>query len=81
MVAHLVEDLACEVVVPKPWGARWGPGGEEGTVREVGGLVGVVGGQGEGHNLEEGDLEAEVPVVVDQTDQGKEQGEEVGRHD
>lgn len=81
MVVHLVEDLACEVVVPKPWGARWGLGGEEGMVPEVGAPVEVVEGQGEGHNLEEGDLEAEAPVVVDRTDQGKEQGEEVCRHD
>lgn len=40
-----------------------------------------VGDQGEGHNPEEGGLEAGVPMVAGQTDQGREQGEEACRHD
>lgn len=81
VVGHLVEDLACEEVEPKPWGAQWGLGDEEGMVLGVGGPVGGVGGQGEGRNLEEGGLAVGVPLVAGQTDQGREQGEEACRRD
>lgn len=81
VVVHLVGDLACEEVEPKPWGAQWGLGDEEEMVLGVvGPVVGVV-GQGEGRNLEEGGLGAGVPLVAGQTDQGRELGEEACRRD
>lgn len=45
------------------------------------GLVEEEGDQGEGRNLEEGVLEAVVPLGVGQTDQGKERGEEACHFD
>lgn len=74
-------DLACVEVEPKPWGAQWGLGDEEGKVPGVGGPVEGAGDQGEGRNLEEGDLGAGVPLQAGQTDQGREQGEEACHHD
>lgn len=71
VVGHLVEDLACVEEEPKPSGALWGLGGEEGRVPEVvGPAVGVVDLE-EGRNLEEAVLGAAVPLVVDQTDRGR----------
>lgn len=81
VVVHLAGDLACVEVEPKPWGAQWGQGDVEGMVLGVAGPVEGVGGQGEGRNLEEGDLGAGVPLEAGQTDQGREQGEEAYRHD
>lgn len=81
MVVHLVGDLACVEVELKPWGAQWGLGGEEGRVLGVAGPVEGVGDQGVGRNLEEGGLEAGVPLVAGRTDQGREQGEEACHHD
>lgn len=80
-VVHLVGDLACVEVVPKPWAAQWGLGDEGGRVPEVAGPVEGVGDQGEGRNLEEEVLGARVPLEAGQTDQGREQGEEACHHD
>lgn len=80
VVVHLVGDLACVEVELKPWGAQWGLGGEEGRVLVEAGLVEGVGDQGVGHNLEEGGPGAGVPLEADQTDQGREQGEEACHH-
>lgn len=74
-------DLACEEGEPKPWGGQWGLEDEEGMVLGVVGPAVGVGAQGEGRNLEEGGLGAGVPLVAGQTDQGREQGEEVCPHD
>lgn len=52
-----------------------------GRVLEGVGPAEEVGDQVEGHNLEEVDLEAGVPVVAGQTAQGREQVEEAYRHD
>lgn len=52
-----------------------------GRVLEGVGPAEEVGDQVEGHNLEEVDLEAGVPVVAGQTAQGREQVEEACRHD
>lgn len=73
---HLVVDLACVVVEPKPLGVQLDLEDEEGRVLEVAGLVVVVEDQGEDHNLVEGDQEEVVPLVADQTDQEREQEEE-----
>lgn len=77
VVGHQEEDLANVVGEPKPVGAQWGLEDVEGKVLEevdpvegVGDLEGV-------HNLEVEDLGEEVQVEAGQTDQGREQGEEV----
>lgn len=81
MVVHLVGDLPCVEVEPKPLGVQWDLEDEEGRALEVADPAEEVGDQGEGHNLEEGGLGAVVPLVAGQTDQGKEQGEEACHHD
>lgn len=80
MAGHLVGDLACVEVEPKPLGGQWGPGDEVGRVLGVVGPAEGVEDQGEGRNLEEGGLGVRDPLVAGQTDQ-REQEEEVCRHD
>lgn len=81
VVVHLEGDLACVEVEPMPWGARWGLEDVEERVPVVVGPVEGVGDQEEGHNQEEGDLGARVPLEAGQTDQGREQGEAACHHD
>lgn len=81
VVVHLVGDLACVEVAPKPWGAQWGLGDVVGRAPGVAGPAEGVGDQEEGRNLEEGGLGAGVPLEAGQTDQGIEQGEEAYRLD
>lgn len=70
-MARLVEAQACVGEEPKPLEAQWVLGGEEGRGPAVEGPVVVVEDLGEGHNLEEEVPGAAVPVVADQTDQGR----------
>lgn len=81
VVALQEGDLACVEVVPKPWGGQLGLGGEVERVLVVGGLVGVVGDQEEGRNLEVGGLGAWDPKGAGRIDPEREQEEAVCRHD
>lgn len=81
MAGHQEEDLANGVVEPKPAGGQWGLEDVEGRgLEEVGPVEGVVDLEGD-NNQEEAGLGEEVPAEAGQTDQGREQGEEVCRHD
>lgn len=80
-VGHLEVDLASVGVEPKPSGVRWGLEAEEERVPEEVGPDEVAEDREVGHNLQEGGLGEEVQSVADQTDRGREQGEEVCLHD
>lgn len=66
--------------VPKPEGARLGPGDEEGRVPVAAGPAVEVVDQGVGRTQGEGDLVAGGPVEAGQTDQGRGQEEAACRH-
>lgn len=80
MVVHLVGDLVCVEVEPKPWGAQWDLEDGEGRALVAVGLVEGVGDQGVGRNLGEGGPGARVPLEAGQTDQGREQVGEACHH-
>lgn len=80
-VGHLEAGLASVGVEPKPSGVRWGLEAEGERVPEEVGPDEVVEDREVGHNLQVGGLGEEVQSVADQTDRGREQGEEACLHD